>query len=400
VALAVIATHPIQYHAPVFQALARSERLRLRVFYTWSQTAQGAVVDSGFRQVVTWDIPLLEGYPFEFVANVARRPGTERFWGLRNPGLNRAISAWQPDAILVLGWYGASHLSALRHFKNRVPVLFRGESTLLDPIPAWRKAARRGFLRWVYRHVDMSIALGSNNRDYYRWCGVPEERIALAPYVIDTERFADPAGTHQRRASEWRQELGIATDARVVLFAGKLQPKKDPLLLLEAFLACGAAGELVFAGAGVLEGELRARAQGHAHVHFLPFQNQQAMPAVYRLGDVFVLPSRGPGETWGLAVNEAMACARATIASDRVGGARDLLTEGVTGWTFEAGNREGLSAALRRALTCEGRTLLEIGAAAQRESARWSIRAAAEGIEDAVLRLMQTRSIEQGVHPG
>ncbi len=43
---------------------------------------------------------------------------------------------------------------------------------------------------------------------------------------------------------------------------------------------------------------------------FLDFQNQQKMPLVYRLCDIFVLPSMGPGETWGLAVNEAMACKR------------------------------------------------------------------------------------------
>jgi glycosyltransferase involved in cell wall biosynthesis len=392
VRLAVVVTHPIQYHVPVFQVLTRSQHMKLRVFYTWSQTARGAIADSGFGQLVTWDIPLLEGYEFEFVPNVARRPGPEHFFGLRTPGLNHAVRAWQPDAVLIYGWYSAAHLGALRYFKNRIPVLFRGESTLLDPLPAWRKAARRVFLRWVYSHVDIPIALGSNNRDYFRWCGIPDERIALAPYVIDTERFADAQGVHTRRAAELRHELGIAADTRVVVFAGKLQPKKDPMLLLEAFLSCGAPGELVFAGAGVLEEQLRARARGQTHVHFLPFQNQQAMPAVYRLGDVFVLPSRGPGETWGLAVNEAMACGRATIASDRVGGARDLLREGATGWIFEAGNREQLSAALRHALSCERRSLLEMGAAAQRESRRWSIAAAAAGIESAALGAIAQRA--------
>ena len=59
------------------------------------------------------------------------------------------------------------------------------------------------------------------------------------------------------------------------------------------------------------------------------------MPIVYRLGDVFVLPSKGPIETWGLSVNEAMACSRAIIVSDRCGCGVDLVKEGINGYIFK-----------------------------------------------------------------
>jgi glycosyltransferase involved in cell wall biosynthesis len=74
-----------------------------------------------------------------------------------------------------------------------------------------------------------------------------------------------------------------------------------------------------------MEGDLIADAGDHTRVHFLGFQNQSRMPVVYRLGDIFVLPSRGPGETWGLAVNEAMACGCPVIVTSRVGCAPDLV---------------------------------------------------------------------------
>jgi glycosyltransferase involved in cell wall biosynthesis len=383
--LAIVTTHPIQYYAPIFQALERSGALSPRIFYTWSQTAAAGVVDPGFGRVVTWDVPLLEGYGFEFVPNFAERPGTEHFLGLRNPDLVPAIEKWRADAVLVFGWNSHSHLAAMRHFKGRIPVFFRGDSTLLDRGPRWRTLARRIFLTWVYRHIDVAIAVGSNNRDYYRWCGVANDRIAFAPHAIDTGRFADPDGVHERRAGEWRRQLGIPPEARVVLFAGKLQPKKDPLLLLDAFTRCGAPGHLVFAGNGVLEDELRARCQGRPDVHLLPFQNQQAMPAVYRLGDVFVLPSRGPGETWGLAINEAMASGRAVIASTQAGGTRDLLTDGRSGWAFKPGDSVQLQGILRRALTCESEVLRTMGAKAREVASHWSIAETVSGFESAVM---------------
>lgn len=387
--LAIISTHPIQYYAPIFQALAYSGAVQPRVFFTWSQTADAAVADPDFGRAITWDIPLLDGYEFEFVPNIAARPGTDHFWGLRNPGLIDAIEKWHADAVLVFGWNSLSHLRALLHFKGRIPVFFRGDSTLLDAQSAWRTVARGAVLRYVYRHVDVAIAVGSNNRDYYRWCGMAEERIAYAPHAIDTKRFSDPDRSHEQRALQWRGELGILPDARAILFAGKLIPKKDPLLLLDAFLGCGAPGHLIFVGDGALESELRRRAAGCSNVHLLSFQNQQAMPSVYRLGNAFVLPSRGPGETWGLALNEAMASGRIVIASSKVGGARDVVTEGVNGWMFEVGNREQLSKAICNVLTRDERSLLGMGDAARRDSARWSIEAAAAGIETAVARFIR-----------
>jgi glycosyltransferase involved in cell wall biosynthesis len=74
----------------------------------------------------------------------------------------------------------------------------------------------------------------------------------------------------------------------------------------------------------------------------LPFQNQSQMPFIYQKGDIFVLPSQGPGETWGLAINESMAAGCAVIAIDICGGAIELIEEGKNGYIFESNNEEDL----------------------------------------------------------
>jgi glycosyltransferase involved in cell wall biosynthesis len=295
--LAIVCSHPIQYYAPVFRRHAQSDHVRPMVFYTWSQTVDGAVFDPDFGAKFSWDIPLLEGYEYRFVTNAASAPTPSRFFGVRTPGLAREIEQWGADAILVYGWNTHSHLSVLVRFHGVIPVLFRGDSTLLDPIPPLRKLARRMWLRWVYSHVDTAIAVGQNSSDYYRWCGLPLGRIAHAPHSIDTVRFGDPDGVHTRRASAWRSELRIPADALVLAFAGKFTDKKDPLLLVHAFLKLNCAAHLVFVGSGELESRLRGEAAGRHDIHFLPFQNQSDMPAVYQLADLFVLPSRFPRPT-------------------------------------------------------------------------------------------------------
>jgi glycosyltransferase involved in cell wall biosynthesis len=376
--LAIVTTHPIQYYAPVFRALAASPEMQLRVFYTWSQAESQGIYDAGFGAEVKWDVPLLEGYEHRFVANVAARPGVEHFAGLQTPSLVSEITAWEADAVLVYTWNSWSHLQALRGLHGRVPVLFRGDSTLLDARPWWRAQLRRLFLTWVYRHVDVAIAVGTANRRYFEWCAVPPEHIALAPHTVDVGRFAADAARHEARAADWRQQLGIAADDGVILFAGKLQSKKNPRLLLDAFARLPPPASphshvhLVFVGNGELEAQLKAAARGVPRVHFLPFQNQSAMPAVYRLGDVFVLPSQGPGETWGLALNEALASGRPIIASDKAGGAIDLIRQGVNGWMFESGNADDLERILRAAMDLTPAGLRAMGVSAQQLSASWS----------------------------
>lgn len=391
--LAIVSTHPIQYYAPVFRALALSNSITPRVFYTWSQTSEGATFDPDFGARFAWDIPLLDGYEHVFVKNTAKHPTSSRFFGIKTPDLSRAIGAWGADAALVFGWPLHSHLRFMMQSKGKLPILFRGDSTLLDPIKPLRKVARQLLLRWVYSHVDTAIAVGQNSRDYFSWCGLPPEHIAIAPHSVDTLRFEDPTGEHDQRALRWRRELGIPDDSAVLLFAGKFIGKKDPSLLLEAFLRLKSPSHLIFVGSGELEDKLREGARERPEVHFLPFQNQSEMPAIYRLADLFVLPSRGPGETWGLAMNEAMACGRPVVAGSRVGGARDLIQAGHTGWIFESGNRAELEGILRVALALGRDGLLSIGRVAQSSIAKWSTAEAAKGIESAVQRTVSRNGL-------
>jgi glycosyltransferase involved in cell wall biosynthesis len=87
-------------------------------------------------------------------------------------------------------------------------------------------------------------------------------------------------------------------------------------------------------GNGVLEYEINEAAKLDKRIIVLPFQNQSMMPSTYRLGDVFVLPSLGPGETWGLAMNEALACGIPVFGSYKCGGSIDLIDDSC-GLVFE-----------------------------------------------------------------
>lgn len=377
--LAIVTTHPVQYYAPVFRLLQERARILPTVFYTTG--SHNETYDPGFNRHIKWDIPLLDGYRYELVENIAKDPGSHHFKGAINPGLIAAIDASEPDAVLVIGWSYASHLKVMRHYHHVRPVYFRGDSTLLDACSSLRQLLRPVMLRWIYRHVDHAFYNGTHNRAYFKKYGLKDRQLSFAPHAIDNERFG---ADHSAEAEQLRRDLGIAADEILVLFSGKFESKKAPLFLLENFLKIDLEKvHLAFTGSGTLEPALRKMAMGKQNIHFLPFQNQSVMPVVYQSCDLYCLPSSGPAETWGLAVNEAMASGKAVLVSDKVGCGADLVLPD-NGAIFQSGNSEAFCSALAR-LTVSRKNLAALGTHSKNIIQPWNFENIAIAIENQLL---------------
>jgi len=377
--LAIVTTHPIQYYAPLFRILAEESVIELKVFYTWSQ-AREKVKDKTFGKEIKWDIPLLEGYDYEFVENISKNPGSNRWKGIDNPQLIAKIEAYDPYAILVFGWNMKSHFQTMRFFKGKIPVWFRGDSTLLDETKGIKTILRRLWLTFVYRNVDKAFYVGKESKKYFKAHGLKDNQLVFAPHAIDNERFFDATGDHERTAKNWRKELGFEDEDIVVLFAGKFEPRKDLELLVKAIIELQKNGfnhlKLLLLGNGPLEMDVNTVSEDFSFIQKLPFQNQSKMPLVYRLGDIFCLPSKS--ETWGLGVNEAMACSRPVLVSTKVGCAPDLVNNRSVGEIFQSGNLEDLKDKLRKLSKVN---LNEIGENAKDVISDWNFNKISEAVK-------------------
>jgi len=385
--LAIVTTHPIQYNAPVFRLLASRGNVDIRVFYTAGTQAKQGKFDKGFGREISWDLPLTEGYDHCFVENVAKEPGSHHYKGIDNPSLIREIEDWKATSILIFGWKFKSHLKVIRHSKGKIPILFRGDSTLLDEKAGLKQIIRRLMLTWVYRHIDIALYTGKQNRLYYQAHGLKEKNLVFAPHAVENERFEKWSESDQSQLEEFRRDIGIELGDFVVLYAGKLIPKKNPefLLRLASALPDLVQLKILIVGNGELEDSLKNAAQTDPRIKFLDFQNQTLMPLVYRLGDVFLLPSLGPGETWGLGLNEAMACGLPVMASDRCGGAPDLIKEGENGIIF---NPESLDSVRKYVLSLasDPHTKEKAGRAAREQIKNFNFASVAAAIEQAASR--------------
>ncbi|MFM6129661.1 MAG: glycosyltransferase, partial [Sphaerospermopsis kisseleviana] len=280
--LAFIVSHPVQYYVPIYRELERrirhtaggirpdseaggirhaddSARISaLKVFYTWRDA--GPARDVKFGKEFAWDIPLMENYDFEVVPNTSADPGTHHRKGLINPDLVERVKAWKPDAVHVTGYNYVSHGQAIKELsKAGIPVIFRGDSHLLDGRgPWWKWMIKKSWLSKVFSWPQGFAYVGQANRDYYRAFGVPEEKLFHVPHTIEVGRFAEPNEELEAKALAWRQELGIPAENFVFLYAAKLEPRKRPMELLEAFQRADLPkATLLFVGSGELESALK-----------------------------------------------------------------------------------------------------------------------------------------------
>src|SRR5262249_32950000 len=332
---------------------------------------------AGFGVPFDWDVDLLSGYAHTFLRNIAKRPGLDRFGGCDTPEIGERFREGRFDCVLVQGWYLKSFLQAVLAAKfQRLPVLARGDSHLNTPRSVLKRTVKSAVYPPFLRLFDAALYVGKRSLAYWRHYRYPASRLFFSPHCVDGAWFAAHA-TPEARA-ELRARLGIGSQTKLALFAGKLVPFKRPMDVIAASAHLRAAGRdlsLLVAGAGPLESDISAVARSAGvPIHMLGFCNPTLMPQAYAAADFLILPSDGR-ETWGLVANEALACGRPVVLSDAVGSAPDFATDGSAGRVFPVGNVRALANAIADLL--DSRPAPEAIAA---KSAAFSVERATDGI--------------------
>jgi glycosyltransferase involved in cell wall biosynthesis len=382
--IAIVTTHPIQYQAPWFRAMAAHPELDLDVFFCHHATPSQQA-DAGFGVEFDWDLPLLEGYRFCFLKNVAAHPSASHFSGLDTPEISDIIREQRFDAVVNCGWHRKSYWQSIRAcWKTRTPVMVRSDSHLHTGRSALKEAVKLPAYRLFIPRMDACLAVGRWSREYYLHYGARPDRVFLVPHVIDERWFSEGAARQAPCRPQLRAQWKLPDAAGVFVWAAKFIPLKRPVDFLRAIHTAARAGSNVH-GLMVGDGPLRAESEAFAREHGVPvtftgFLNQSEIVKAYVAADALVLLSTE--ETWGMVVNEAMVCGRPCIVSDKVGCGPDLVTP-ETGAVFPLGDVDRL-AGLMSKFAADRDGLRTMGEAAALKIAEYSTEVAVRGVLEAV----------------
>jgi glycosyltransferase involved in cell wall biosynthesis len=381
--LAVVETHPVQYHAPVYRALQSRFGVPVTAIYGSDFSVVG-YRDQEFDRTFAWDTDLLSGYASVFLTRSNQEAATATP-KTSTRGLGQVLRKLEPTVIMLVGYSPRFHqLAWLEALRTGIPLFLRGETT----DHARRRGAlkmwlRDGALRWLYAHCTRLLYVGKRSSQHFRRLGCPSQKLVFSPYCVDTTAFQVDELARERLRSITRRELGIGPDQTIMLLSGKLVQRKRPELLLRAIKSLPAEQRqrihVLTLGSGAEEAAFEAIARDWPPVAVtrVGFQNQTRLSRFYHAADLLVLPSCLE-ETWGLVVNEALHHGLPCVVSDSVGSAPDLIDPGRTGEIFETDSATSLACALRRAWGLQGQS--RVREDCRRLVSGYSVEKAAEGI--------------------
>jgi glycosyltransferase involved in cell wall biosynthesis len=342
--LGVVVSHPIQYYAPLWRALAREPGLDLKVFFA-TRVGIDKTYDVEMGAELAWATDLTAGYAHEFLpeAGAFQRTG----FHVDNPSLGDALSRFSPEALVLHGYGSKTLLRALLWSKlHGARALLVADSSGDLVAPGWRRRLKRLALPYLLRRYDAALTMGDRGEDHLASLGFARARMFRLPTMID-EAFWTARRERAPLRARTRLKLQLNENDFVVLAAAKLSPRKRIGDLIAA--ARGVHATLLIAGDGEQRAALEAQAaQSSVDARFLGFVNIDALPALYAAADVFAHPAER--EPYGMVAVEAAIVGLPLVVSEDMGavGPSAIARPGVNALVYAPGDIAALSAHLAR----------------------------------------------------
>jgi len=365
--VAILYSIPSPYQENLFELVGNREGINLDVYYCKEHPAdRDWKIDSG-------------EYGYESLS------GITIYDQYLNPSIIRHIAGRRPDALIVGGYsHPTMQLGIATARTLGIPVILWSESHDRDcqnRQETLRSKIKNQLLPHLIDQCSAFLVPGGLQRQYLEARGAPPNLVFCGTHTCNIEEFYQAA--QETNSSTTLEEYGVTEDI-VLTFVGRLIEAKGLPNLVDAAASvsevCNNVG-FVIAGSGPRKGELQDQAVRHGldNIYFPGFVNRDELPALYGASDVFVFPSLG--DTWGVVVNEAMACELPVITTNAVGSGFDLINDGVNGAIIPPNDADALAEAIIEVVTSD---YVDMGRRSSQIIEKWTHEHAADSVIDAV----------------
>jgi len=370
------------FKRPLFEKLSQSSLVDLQVYFL-SQSAANR----------RWKVELNEEFNYKVLPKIELNfQGHDLFYYRVNPTFLFRLAREHYDLLITHGWFDSACQTGFLVSKMiGKPCIIYSESTMYEQsLLRWISLP---LIRFIVKHSDACIATGKRAREYFIYLGADERKIFTANLTVDVDHFRRVSRLAKKDKCRMKQSLGIKTE-KVILYVGRLTERKGVRHLVEAYRQLRKDYHdvsLLILGYGYQEQGLKelCRSQNIPDVHFVGHVEIEKMPRFYGIADLFVLPSRR--DTWGLVLNEAMACGLPVVTTRKVGASEDLVREGVNGYIVAEEKPAEIYAAIKK-IVADSSLCHRMGQESSRTIQRFSIDNEANGFLSAIEYAMKYRA--------
>jgi len=297
----------------------------------------------------------------------------------------KVLERENPDVVLAPAIAFPSGATAVRWCRTRKrPVIIMDDVRLQDVPRTWLTNFVK---RRIYLNVNAAfIPAPSHDKTYISW-GLPQNRLFYGLDCNDNDFF-------RQRSKEIRQQKEIykinhSLPDNYFLCVCRLLKRKNLVNMILAYgeyrhQASDSLWDLVLVGDGPQKKNLEELVlhSGIKGVHFFPWCDQNVLCEYYALARCLILASFS--ETWGLVVNEAMACGLPVIVSNQCGCSNSLVKESLNGWTFSPYEPEQLTKLMLQMANQHDQNLERMGAESASIISHWGLDRFCKGVWDAI----------------
>ena len=343
--LAIVASHPIQYWAPVYRELAASKFIEIKVFYV-AENGATEYYDSEFDKYVKWDRPLTDGYPYLFL-----KPGfllnKFSFFSVDSSKLVTQLRQYSPDYIFINGYGQRIAWRALKYGKSTgAKLIYISDSNNVEVKHGWKSPIKSLVVRYFFSTIRHFLVVSPRNEAYLMRYGADPKKFHFAPLPTDIKwlkKRGDQLG--QAELENIKKQLQIPLGHKILLFIGKLIPRKRPQDAIEMLRSLNSdKASLLVIGSGNMESELKdlsARLGLEVRVKFLGFVNQTELPIYCKLADIFLFPSSK--EPYGLVASEVLPFGLPIVAASNIGAVGASIKDGENAFLYPCGDISALT---------------------------------------------------------
>ena len=358
------------YHLPRLQNLSDHCKNLGIEFYnielsSYLKAYSGFVTD---RNINFNDINL---FPEQLLENIPNN----KIWS----ALQDKLEEIMPDVIFLYGYSDDSMRRAKQWAEKR-----KIATVLLSDSNAFDKKRYKVFelIKSLFvSRFDAAFVGGTSSEEYLRSLGIPSERIVYGFDVVDTEFLDKVVIENTKNPTQVRQKWGLPDN--YFLFVGRLIPEKNiPNLLIAYEKYVSLLGQelspwyLVICGSGPEEEKIKLLIQNlpevaRENICLHGYIKQPEIMDFFSFASCFVLPS--VSESWGLVVNEAMACGVPVIVSNKSGCARDLVSENTNGWSFQPDDVDALVNLMIKITRMDKPARTALGICGKEQISKWGL---------------------------
>jgi len=341
--VAILYNIMVPYRFPLFQLLARNKNIDLTVLYM-----------SGSAKNRRWKLDKKNlGFKYKILPKIEFNfQGKDLFTYILNYTFPIEFCRGKYDVLISGGWLDFACQAGffLSKLVGKKYIIW-SESTQNEP--SWRRTVAYPLVRLIARGADACIAIGTRAREYLRFLGAKGEKIFISYSTVDVGAFFQRSRISGTEKESIKRKIGIKTD-KVILYVGQFIERKGIIYLLKAFARLKKVENdvsLLLVGYGPLEGKYKnyINKKQIKDVFFHEHLGVEEIPKIYAISNVFVLPSLE--ETWGVVINEAMACGLPVVTTRKVGSSDDLVEHGRNGYVVKSGSYRQLEMALKKIIS-------------------------------------------------